>query len=489
MKRVSLFGLFAACVMCLFVAQAGADEPIPDLKGLARALFDEGVSAAKTGQWSSAIYYFKEADLENPDALQTWFNLAKAESEVPGYELRADALLKAYLLRQPNTPQRDAINKLRQKLEGAVRERIRVMLAGIVQPAVNMPEFCDRALFRIAEAQVRAGLYQDAEPTLVADAQKPGCPMPGSGVAQLMAAAAISGDIAMTEQYEAKLDEWLAARPQKGDETEMTLNYMEGMALLPLYTARNPNPIVLSAKEGKPYQQIMNLHNYFKSREAAENPSSSRTPVSNGFSLSGGGGSRLAACWANRQGWNPLVVREYLLRARNLVVTERSITPQERDAELVRFAIVLYMLKQQDAAIGTLDGIDDLILEGKWLKNFEVPYQGSALPIGDIANAFWPDDVTKNPPDFRTQIATLMCLDQRLEILELRRIGLNGFKFSHCYLGPDGRIKRPGQEIELVDCVEALKKNPYGNAAADYSILDGILDYADTLSDGLSLVH
>jgi hypothetical protein len=56
---------------------------------------------------------------------------------MPGYELRAAALMKAVLQRQPDNPRREAINELRQKLEGTVRERIRLLLGGMLGPAGN----------------------------------------------------------------------------------------------------------------------------------------------------------------------------------------------------------------------------------------------------------------------------------------------------------------------------------------------------------------
>jgi hypothetical protein len=92
-------------------------------------------------------------------------------------------------------------------------------------------------------------------------------------------------------------------------------------------------------------------------------------------------------------------------------------------------------------------------------------------------------------------------LSYSVSIDELHDIGRNGIEFSGigykvpvmgaaCYLEVPGKvIKRLGKDFELLACLEALKKNPYGKPAPDWQILDRMLGIANTLSDGLNLVR
>ncbi len=170
MKSAVMIGIFVGGLLCLDVASGRADEPLQDLSGPAFSFYQDGLAAAAEGNWPIAEYYFNEADDSSPDMPQIWFNWAVAKAHLPGDELRAAALLKAFLLRQPNSPQRDTINKIRGRLEDVVRDHIRVILSGLnglvgqesEQAFLCLPE----EVRFIAERQLSAGLYDDAAATL-----------------------------------------------------------------------------------------------------------------------------------------------------------------------------------------------------------------------------------------------------------------------------------------------------------------------------------
>ena len=227
----------------------------------------------------------------------------------------------------------------------------------------------------------------------------------------------------------------------------------------------------------------MDLYDYVKAHDSYGASFAGWHPVSSG------GPARFAACQANQQGWGAATVREYLLRARNSVFMVPNIPPMERDQEMVRFAVAFYVLKQQDAALGTLQAINDPNLRSKWLQILSGANPDTVLPVDDIANAFWSKNIISSPSDLRFEISTLMCLDQRLALFELHKIGREGTDFPNCYLDQGQSTKRNGHDFELPACVDAVTKNPYGNAVADYAVLDGMLSIADTLSDGLYLVR
>lgn len=207
MKTSLLLGVIAACFFCL-AASSGAEESRDYLSGPGHVSFDQGMASAKRGNWSMAEYGFIEADNDNPNLPQVWFNLGLAESHMPGHEIRAAALMKAVLLRQPDHAQRDEINRLRLKLETTVRERIRSILAGLVGPAGNfVGDFiCESqdALARVAEAQMRAGLFDDARVTIYKYREHPRCDHTGMDEASLAARAATHapGPVSIAELHE-----------------------------------------------------------------------------------------------------------------------------------------------------------------------------------------------------------------------------------------------------------------------------------------------
>lgn len=105
--RVVRLVLTLALGAVLVSATAGAAE----LSAQAREPFDRGMRAASQRDWTLALREFKEAQKLEPEAPEIWFNLGLASSRIPGYEIRAIALFKAYLLANPGVENAAAIRK------------------------------------------------------------------------------------------------------------------------------------------------------------------------------------------------------------------------------------------------------------------------------------------------------------------------------------------------------------------------------------------
>lgn len=141
-------------MLALLTATAQAAELSPQ----ALEPFQKGLIAAQQRDWKLAVHYFLNAQKADPDAPEIWFNLGLASSKLPGYEVRAIALFKAYLLANPGAPNAAAIRgqiaaleagfeskmgKITDQLESLLMLRKRVPMEG------QTPEV-QRALRRIA---------------------------------------------------------------------------------------------------------------------------------------------------------------------------------------------------------------------------------------------------------------------------------------------------------------------------------------------------
>jgi hypothetical protein len=100
-------------VLFLAVLQAGiAFAQSGELKEAARETFQKGLAAAQGQQWPLAVEYFSEAFARESSSPQIWYNLGLASSRVPGRELRAMALFRAFLADQPRDPRRKQVEEL-----------------------------------------------------------------------------------------------------------------------------------------------------------------------------------------------------------------------------------------------------------------------------------------------------------------------------------------------------------------------------------------
>jgi hypothetical protein len=94
-----------------------AQAPTDDLPPAAKEAVGKGLNAAGQKEWKLAIRYFEEARKAAPHSPVALYNLALAETQVPGRELRAVACFEAYLLAAPETDKAAAIRTQIANLE------------------------------------------------------------------------------------------------------------------------------------------------------------------------------------------------------------------------------------------------------------------------------------------------------------------------------------------------------------------------------------
>jgi hypothetical protein len=111
------------CVyFCLFIGLGlpialHAQEPVEELPPVAKEAVEKGLAAAGQKEWKLAIRYFEEARKAAPHSPIALYNLALAEMQIPGRELRPVAFFEAYLLAAPQTDKAAAIRTQVANLE------------------------------------------------------------------------------------------------------------------------------------------------------------------------------------------------------------------------------------------------------------------------------------------------------------------------------------------------------------------------------------
>ena len=139
------------------------------LPAAAQEPFDKGMSAAKQQDFPLAIRYFTDARKAAPDSTSVLFNLALAEAQVPGRELRAVCWFETYLALTPDADNAAAIRKqiddLEIRAEGNVSKIVEVMktLAGKFPAGDNSGL---SAMIQIASVQAESGDMDGANATL-----------------------------------------------------------------------------------------------------------------------------------------------------------------------------------------------------------------------------------------------------------------------------------------------------------------------------------
>jgi hypothetical protein len=94
----------------------------------ARAAFQQGLAAARGGDWRAAVAQFLAAEDADVGAPEIAYNLGVAESNLPGGDLRAIAWFEAYLLADPQTPGRAAVQSQIDQLGARLEARYGAML-------------------------------------------------------------------------------------------------------------------------------------------------------------------------------------------------------------------------------------------------------------------------------------------------------------------------------------------------------------------------
>ncbi|MDQ2868767.1 MAG: hypothetical protein M3R59_10225, partial [Verrucomicrobiota bacterium] len=109
---------FLALFLQLVLAVALATQtPADDLPAAAKEATSKGLAAAGQKEWKIALRYLEEARKAAPHSPITLYNLALAEAQIPGRELRAVACFEAYLLAAPETDKAASIRSQIAKLE------------------------------------------------------------------------------------------------------------------------------------------------------------------------------------------------------------------------------------------------------------------------------------------------------------------------------------------------------------------------------------
>jgi hypothetical protein len=139
----------------------------PPLSPEAQQAFDKGVMAAQQQDFPLAIRYFEQASKiapYNPDLL---FNLALAESKVPGREARSIARFNAYLAADPNSAKSAQIGEQLKILEVKIESSV-LKLIGSGKDLANQYSGYQRdsALAEVAKAQAETGDVPGAKETL-----------------------------------------------------------------------------------------------------------------------------------------------------------------------------------------------------------------------------------------------------------------------------------------------------------------------------------
>jgi hypothetical protein len=103
-----------------------------------------GLGAAKQEQWKVAIRYFLDAQQADPTVSKIWFDLGLASAKMPGYEFRAIAWFKAYLLANPKAANAAAVKAEISQLEIAYESRLGALLDAL-EPIVQIVASNDAA--------------------------------------------------------------------------------------------------------------------------------------------------------------------------------------------------------------------------------------------------------------------------------------------------------------------------------------------------------
>lgn len=131
LQRVIALTIALALVTVSSCVAAGSSVPPSQTAKLSpegQAAFNFGLTAVRQQNWKIAIRYFLDAQKTDPNASQVWYNLGLACAKQPGYEFRAIAWFKAYLLANPNAPNASAIRAEIAQLEIIYESRLTALI-------------------------------------------------------------------------------------------------------------------------------------------------------------------------------------------------------------------------------------------------------------------------------------------------------------------------------------------------------------------------
>ena len=124
-----LQAILLALVGLAVVRGQAPSSPPTTLPPSAQSAFQKGLRAAEKQDWARALDLLEQARQQAPQAPQVLFQLARAESQIGGRELRAMAWFEAYLGVNPQAPDRDQVGKEMAALETKVHSNIAELIA------------------------------------------------------------------------------------------------------------------------------------------------------------------------------------------------------------------------------------------------------------------------------------------------------------------------------------------------------------------------
>ena len=105
--------------------QTNTSASIPaSLPSVAQKALDKGIGAAKAENYLEAIRFFETARKIAPQASMVYFNLALAESKIPGRELRSICWFEAYLTLVPDAANAPAVRQQISNLEENAKSNV-----------------------------------------------------------------------------------------------------------------------------------------------------------------------------------------------------------------------------------------------------------------------------------------------------------------------------------------------------------------------------
>jgi tetratricopeptide (TPR) repeat protein len=134
----TLVGLSFLAASC-FGQQAGSSGSA-QIPQQALTAFSKGLVASQKKDWMSAVNYFDQARQAAPDAPPILYELAVAESYVPGRELRALAWFDAYLAANLSASNLDEIDSRTADLQGRYARSISQLAELALHLALQIPE-------------------------------------------------------------------------------------------------------------------------------------------------------------------------------------------------------------------------------------------------------------------------------------------------------------------------------------------------------------
>jgi hypothetical protein len=145
-------------VLC-FLTSLAAGAPAQDADSFSH--FEEGLRQARAENFTAAATHFEAALRDEPTSPLLLYNLALAEAEIPGRELRAICWLGAFLAARPDTAAKEEVIAQIEVLRRLSRENIERLIALYTNAGNQVPD--DRSEYKESVTFKTAALWLQAE--------------------------------------------------------------------------------------------------------------------------------------------------------------------------------------------------------------------------------------------------------------------------------------------------------------------------------------